>query len=662
MLSTRFTAQDVFALRAATDVQLSPDGQHIAYVLAAADLQTDGTQRSIWLLDVATGQQRQLVAAPASAPRWSPDGQRVAYVAAKSGQAPQLCIQRLSTGAVTPLPGLPGSPGNLTWSPDGRTLACTVFIPDTATAPLYHLPVAPPAGASWAPPLRVITAVHYRSDGGGAPTPGYAQLFVVAADGSGSPRQLTAGAYDAGQAPAWTPDGRCLLFSAHSQPGAERDPNAYDTEVFQVRVADGTLTQLTHHQGPDRNPAVSPDGQLIAYLSYPLYEHGLVNQQLWVMGRDGSHPHVLSAALDRNVYALHWAADGRRVFVSYEEAGGLKLGAFDLAGRLQSLAEGLADSEFTVSRRGSLAFPLAASEHPAEVAVWRARGGTRALTHLNAALLQGKVLGQVRPLAVRSSFDQQAVGAWVVTPPGYEPTRRYPTVLVIHGGPYGSYGPEWSTDFQLYAAAGYVVLFANPRGSTSYGYAYASQIWHDFPSHDADDLLSVVDAAVAQGLADSTRLFVTGGSAGGQLTTWLIGKTTRFRAAAAEKPSINMVSESLLTDQYVGQTGFWFDAYPWADPQPYWQHSPLSLVGNVRTPTLLLVGEQDSRTPPSEAAQYYAALQLRGVPTALVLVPEAGHESLAARPSQHVAEMAVKLAWFARYGGNVVAAPASPAR
>ncbi|MGI4872133.1 MAG: prolyl oligopeptidase family serine peptidase [Janthinobacterium lividum] len=649
----RFTAQDVFALRSATDVQLSPDGKQLAYVLAAADMQTDRTQRSIWLLDVATGQQRQLVPAPASTPRWSPDGQRLAYLAAEPGHAAQLCVQRLAPATITHLAGLPGTPDNVTWSPDGRTLACTAFVADTATsAPLYRLPVARPATAQWAPPLRVITAVHYRSDGGGDLTPGYTHLFVVAADGTAPPRQLTTGAYNAGQPPAWTPDGRYLLFGANRRPVAERDPNAYDTEIWQVRLADGELTQLTQHAGPDQQPVVSPDGQLIAYISSPLYEHGLFNPQLWVMRRDGSQAHALSAALDRSVDAPHWAADGRRVYVSYDEAGVTKLGAFDLAGRLQPLTERLASSEFSVSRTGTVAFALAASDHPAEVAVWRARSGPRQLTHLTTALLQGKALGQVRPLAVRSSFDQQAVGAWVVTPPDYDPTRRYPAVLVIHGGPYGSYGPEWSTDFQLYAAAGYVVLFANPRGSTSYGTAYTNQIWHDFPSHDADDLLSVVDAAVAQGLADSTRLFLTGGSAGGLLTTWLIGKTTRFRAAVAEKPVINTASQLLLTDQYVGGAEFSFGAFPWEQPQAYWQHSPLSLVGRVRTPTLLLVGEQDKRTPPSEAEQYYAALHLRGIPTALVLVPGASHESLTARPSQHVAEMAVKLAWFARYGGQ----------
>lgn len=648
----RFTAQDVFALQHATDVQLSPDGRQIAYVRVTADVQTDQLQSSIWLLDVATGQQRPLASAPASTPRWSPDGQRLAYLAAAPGHSPQLFVRRLGDPAATRLPGLAGTPSNLTWSPDGRSLACTLFVPDATSAPLYRSPVAKPAAASWAAPLRIITAVRYRSDDGGDLTLGHAHLFLVDADGSQPPRQLTHGAYEAGQPPAWTPDGQYLLFSANPRPGAERNPRGYDTELVQVRVADGVVTPLTQHVGPDQEPAVSPDGQLIAYISAPLYDKQQWIQQLWVMHRDGSQAHALSAGLDRLVSAPHWAADGQRVYVSYDEAGLTKLGAFDLAGHLHPLAAGLASSEFTLSHTGAAAFALTASDHPADVAVCTPRGRTHQLTHLNAALLQGKELGQVRLLSVHSSFDQQSIGAWIVTPPGYDPARRYPAILAIHGGPYGSYGPEWSTDFQLYAAAGYVVLFANPRGSLSYGNAFASQIWHDFPSHDADDLLSVVDAAVAQGLADSTRLYVTGGSSGGQLTTWLIGQTNRFRAAVAAKPVINAISNLLLTDQYMGGAEFEFGVYPWDDPEVYWRHSPLARVGQVRTPTLLLVGEQDHRTPSSEAEQYYAALQLRGVPTALVLVPDASHEGLAARPSQHVAEIAVLLAWFARYGGN----------
>jgi dipeptidyl aminopeptidase/acylaminoacyl peptidase len=236
-----------------------------------------------------------------------------------------------------------------------------------------------------------------------------------------------------------------------------------------------------------------------------------------------------------------------------------------------------------------------------------------------------------------------------VTPPNFDPSKKYPLILEIHGGPFSAYGPTFATDMQLYAAAGYVVVYSNPRGSTSYGEAFANEIDRNYPSHDYDDLMSVVDAAVARGFVDDKRLYVTGGSGGGVLTAWIVGKTDRFRAAATQKPVINWTSEVLTTDGYTFMAAYWFGKMPWEDPQAYWARSPLSLVGNVKTPTLVVVGEQDDRTPPSEADQYFAALQLRGVPTGLVRVHGASHGGIAARPSQSAAKAQAILGWFDRY-------------
>src|SRR2546425_1203898 len=227
-----------------------------------------------------------------------------------------------------------------------------------------------------------------------------------------------------------------------------------------------------------------------------------------------------------------------------------------------------------------------------------AHGGHVArLTRLNDDLFRDKKLGEVTSLRVSSSVDQRAIDAWLVRPPNFDPARKYPLILEIHGGPFASYGPVFSSDDQLYAAAGYVVLYSNPRGSTSYGEEFANLIHHDYPGHDYDDLMSAVDAAIDSGNVDANQLFVTGGSGGGVLTTWIVGKTHRFRAAAAQKPVINWASMALTTDVYTYIPKYWFGNLPWEDPQGYWKRSPLSLIGNVSTPTLLVVGEQDFRTP-----------------------------------------------------------------
>jgi len=243
-------------------------------------------------------------------------------------------------------------------------------------------------------------------------------------------------------------------------------------------------------------------------------------------------------------------------------------------------------------------------------------------------------------------------------PPDFVAGKQYPLILEIHGGPFASYGPVFSTDDQLYAAAGYVVVYANPRGSTSYGEEFANLIHHDYPNHDYDDLMSVVDAAIAAGYANPNELFVTGGSGGGVLTAWIVGQTQRFRAAATQKPVINWASFSLTTDIATYVPKYWFGKLPWEDPQGYWRRSPLSLVGNVSTPTLVVVGEQDFRTPVSDSEQYYEALKLRGVATALVKVPGASHGGLAARPSQSAEKVSAILAWYQRYRTSSPAVPA----
>jgi dipeptidyl aminopeptidase/acylaminoacyl peptidase len=309
-----------------------------------------------------------------------------------------------------------------------------------------------------------------------------------------------------------------------------------------------------------------------------------------------------------------------------------------------------------VARDGTIAYTSGAPQSPSDVSVTR-RGKTRRLTQLNAGLFADKTLAEVRPLAVTSSFDRRPIDAWMALPPNFDPAQKYPLILEIHGGPYAAYGPVFSTDVQLYAAAGYVVLYVNPRGSTSYGQEFANLIHHKYPSEDFDDLMSAVDAAIAQGHVNPQQLYVTGGSGGGVLTAWIVGRTDRFRAAVTQKPVINWASFALTADLPNVFYKYWFAAPPWEDYEAYWQRSPLSRVGNVKTPTMVVTGEQDFRTPIAESEQFYQALRIRGVDTLLVRVPDASH-SLDRRPSQLNARIAYILAWFAKHD----AAPAPAAK
>ena len=319
------------------------------------------------------------------------------------------------------------------------------------------------------------------------------------------------------------------------------------------------------------------------------------------------------------------------------------LALVSLDGKVRTIAEGLGGTDlgrpytsgrYSVARNGRVAFthnsPCASRRRRHGHAGWRRDACSPRST---TTCFGNKTLGAVRELTWKCSQDQREIQGWVITPPDFDPAKKYPLILEIHGGPFAAYGPNYTTELQLFAAAGYIVLYTNPRGSTSYGEEFGNLIHHAYPGDDYDDLMSGVDALIAQGNVDADNLFVTGGSGGGVLTAWIVGKTDRFRAAVVAKPVINWSSFVLTSDVNNFFYKYWFGAQPWEQPEQYWKRSPLSLVGNVKTPTMLLTGEADYRTPIAESEQYYQALKLRKVDTVMVRIPEASH-GMTARPQQ----------------------------
>jgi dipeptidyl aminopeptidase/acylaminoacyl peptidase len=648
----RFSGSDLFSLAVASDPQISPDGRWTAYVRRSNDIMTDRARSSIWLIDTASGEQRPLVAGSGNhfSPRWSPDGKRLAYASTSEGGAPQLFVRWMDTGQSARITGLPDSPQGIRWSPDGRRIAYLMTVPDDG-AKLGSAPPKP-EGAEWAKPLEVIDKVTYRTDDGGYVKAGFDHIFVVDALG-GAPRQLTFGAYHDGN-PEWTPDSHAILFSAVRK--ADWEMIANDSEVYRLDIDSGAVTALTDRRGPDNGPIASPDGRLIAYVGFDDHKKGFEQGDLYVMNADGSGSRRVAPGLDRSINQLEWSADGRSIVAAYEQNGSVVVSRIGLDGKIAPITTDVggggldrpyAGGDFSLARTGAIAFTTDSATRPADVAL-SSGGKTRQLTRLNDLTLSGKSLGTLREIQV-SAPDGSHVPSWILLPPGYKEGTRVPTILEIHGGPYASYGPHFSTDYQLYAASGYAVLYTNPRGSTGYGQTFADGIEKTYPDSNTADLLAAVDAAVASGIADPENLFVTGGSGGGILTAWLIGKTDRFKAAASQKPVINWTSMALTSDgiQFFGP--YWMGALPWENYQSYWARSPLSLMANAKTPTLVVVGAEDYRTPVSEAEQLYSALKLKGVPTMLVKVPNASHGGIAARPSQSAAKAAAIIAWFDKY-------------
>jgi acylaminoacyl-peptidase len=650
-----FTPEDVFGLEWASDPQVSPDGSRVVYVRNGFDLMTDRSRSALWILGSDGSGHRALTsgAGNAFAPRWSPDGTRLAYVSTEDG-SPEVWIRWMDDGQTALLTNLTSAPGNLTWSPNGEWLAMTMFVPDD-TRPMSAPMPRRPEGAEWAPPARVIERINYRFDGAGYLPRGQTHIFVLPAEG-GTPRQLTFGDVNHGGPLAWTPDGSSLVFSANLHEEHVEEP--LNSEVYRLDVSSGEIEQLTDRFGPDAGPAVSPDGSRIAYTGFDDAYQGYQVTALYVMDADGSSSRILTGDLDRDVADIHWSADGSSVYFQYDDQGNTRVARVNLDGVVTDLATNLGGlslgrpyggGQMSVSRDGVVAYTHTRPDHPSDVAVLRPgeMDGSR-ITRLNDDLLAHKELAEVREMWWESSHDGRQIQGWVALPPGFDPDGSYPMILEIHGGPFANYGDRFAAEIQLMAAAGYVVLYTNPRGSTSYGGEFGNLIHHNYPGEDYDDLISGVDALLREGYVDRTQLFVTGGSGGGVLTAWIVGTTDRFAGAVVAKPVINWGSFVLTADNPVFFTKYWFPANPWEAPEHYWARSPLSRVGNVTTPTMLLTGEADYRTPMSETEQYYMGLQLNGVETAMVRIPEASH-GIAARPSNLVAKISHILEWFGKY-------------
>ncbi|MEM7015884.1 MAG: S9 family peptidase [Pseudomonadota bacterium] len=651
-----FQPMDVFHLEYASDPQISPDGKHIVYVRRFMDVMSDQNRANLWMIDADGKRHRPLTDDLHSqgSPRWSPDGSRLLYVSTENG-APQLYLRWMDTGDTMRLTQLTKFPYALSWSPDGRSIAFSMDMPAKPTK-LDHLKLpAKPEGANWAEPAKVVTQLNYRADGAGYLKDTYTQLFLLSAEG-GTPRQLTFEPFHHNGKPAWTLDGQSLIFSSNRDKEWEYEP--VDTELYKLSLADGSITELTERQGPDFNPLVSPNGQYIAYLGFDDKMKGYTVTTLYVMNVDGSRKRSLNITLDRDMENPTWRSDSRGLYFQYDDHGNTKLAYISINGEIETLASDVgglsigrpySGGAFSVAMDGQFAFTQSRPDYPADIAVGKhGSDEVKRLTRLNEDLFSHKQLGVVEEIAYPSSHDGRPIQGWVAKPPNFDASKKYPLILEIHGGPFANYGDRFSAEVQLFATAGYVVLYVNPRGSTSYGDEFANLIHHNYPSEDYDDLMSGVDAVIAQGYIDTDNLFITGGSGGGVLTSWSIGKTDRFRAAVVAKPVINWYSFVLTSDGYPFYYKYWFAKPPWEDPEPYLKRSPLSLVGNVNTPTMLLTGEADYRTPMSETEQYYQALKIRKVDTAMVRIPDASH-GITARPSNLISKVAHVLAWFEKY-------------
>jgi dipeptidyl aminopeptidase/acylaminoacyl peptidase len=639
----RLTLETYLDMETVADPQISPDAAQIIYTRGWIDKMNDKRESALWIMNFDGSRNRMLV--KGSGAKWSPSGDRIAYTAQGEPKGTQIFVRWMDAeGATSQVTRIDQTPSAIAWSPDGKQLSFTMLAEDKSTWTI-KMP-KPPTGGKWTEAPHIVERLNYRRDRSGFVDAGYRQTFIVPASG-GTPRQLTTGNFDQAGSD-WTPDGRSIIFSGLRNQNAQYQWR--ESEIYAVDVADGLIRQLTNRKGPDGEPVISPDGKRVAYTGYDWSTDTWVDTKIYLMNIDGSNSRLISGDWDRSPADLKWSADGSGLYFTAQSEGSQNLYYLPVAagGKVTPVSKGthmLTVSD--ISSKGIAVGTLSSFHQPGDIVTFDLKnpGAIKQLTAVNEDVLAGRKLGDVKELWYTSP-DGTKIQGWYITPPDFDPSRKYPMQLHIHGGPHSMYGVSFSFGWQEHAANDYVILYTNPRGSTGYGSSFGNAIKNAYPGKDFDDLMAGVDALLAKGFVDPQNLFVTGCSGGGVLTAWTVGHTDRFAAASANCPVIDWLSFVGTTD---GASWYYnFAKLPWEDPTEHIKRSPLTYVGNVKTPTLLMTGVNDLRTPMPQTEQFYSALKLRNVPTAMIRFNDEWHGTTSV-PSNFMRTQLYLRYWFDKY-------------
>lgn len=625
---------------------ISPDGKLIIFTRGWVDKMNDRGASNLWIADIKGERIRELTHGNwrDSSPVWSPDGKRIAFLSDRDGTT-QIHVMWLDTREVAQLTHLERSPGSLRWSPDGKLLAFTMFFEDTNSILPVKLPKKP-KGANWAKPAIIIDRLSWRRDGRGPVPKGYSHIFVMDAELGGTPRQLTSGDYSHND-PQWSVDGKKIYFSAIRKPDAEYLFG--DSEIYSVDLETLEIKTLTDRKGPDRGPVLSPDGKWIAYTGYDDKNYTSHLSSLYLMDVNGGKKRRLAGDLPNSPSDTNWASDGSGVYYLMREKGVANLYFVSTDGKIKEVTKGVHYlSSTSMAKNGQVAATRSTFYSPAYLITFNLNQPDKLvkLVDFNTDVLADVKLGEVEEMWFKSP-DGLDLQGWLIKPAEFEPGKKYPMILYIHGGPWSMYSVRFDWAWQNFAANSYAVLYMNPRGSTGYGQDFVNGIQFSYPGKDGDDLIAGVDAAIAKGFIDEENLFVCGGSGGGVLTAWLVGHTApeKFRAAVSMRPVINWHSFAGTTD---GSSWYrQFKKYPWEDPMEYALRSPLHYVSNVKTPTMVMTGEADLRTPMGQSEEYYRALKMLKKDTLLVRMPDEFHGWR--RPSHRLLQSLYLMAWFEKH-------------
>jgi dipeptidyl aminopeptidase/acylaminoacyl peptidase len=649
--ATRLTNDHYFDFERVSNAQISPDGARIVYTRQQANKIEDRWDSSLWIMN-ADGSQHRVLAKGAN-PRRSSDGKRILYIADGEPRGPQIFVRWIDTdGPATQVTHATEKVGDARWSPDGNSIAFSMFVPEKDTWSI-GMPAAP-QGAHWTSAPRVVETLHYRQDQVGFLEDGHNHLFVVPADG-GAARQITSGKWGVGAGELratvpvdWTPDSKAIVFEADRSTDA--DLHYQTSQLLVAEIATGAIRDLVAKPGSWSRPAVSPDGKTVAFTGYPQSKRTHSVSDLYVVPFAGGEIRKISGDYDRDPLNLRWSANSAGVYFDADDHGSRNVQFAGLAdGSVKPVTTGV-----HVLTMDSVSSDLIAvgtmtdPDNPPDVVRYNLRrpGEITRLTSVNSGLLAGMHLAKTEEIDFPSSGNAKVQG-WVVKPPDFDPAKKYPLILEIHGGPFSMYSVAFNYMFQNFAANDFVVLYLNPRGSTGYGSAFSGGIDHNYPGPDYDDLMAGVDATIPKAAIDTTRMYVSGCSGGGVLSSWVIGHTDRFAAAAVRCPVIDWLSMTGNTDIPLFTYSFFQKPF-WEDPSDWLSHSSVMTVGKVTTPTLLMTGVLDRRTPMPQTEEYYAALKVRGVPVKLLQF-EGEYHGTASKPSNFIRTQLYMMSWFKKY-------------
>ena len=626
----------------ASNPRLSPNGKQVLYSRSWINLVDDKRETDLWMMNSDGTLNRFFL--KGSNGKWSKDGTKIAFTKEGEPSGTQIFVKYFGVeGDPTQITKLEKSPSSMTWSPDGKFIAFTMHVDADPALKAIGVP-ASPKGAKWTEAPKVIDQVSYSRDRVGFLDRGFRQLFIVPADG-GSARQITTGDWNVSNGLAWTADSKSILFNSYRKPEAEY---AIDhSNLYTVNVNTLKIDELTTRDGTESNPHISPDGSKVAFIGSTFTKNFYKDRKMYLMNLDGSGIKCISNDLDQTPGSPIWSIKGDGVYFSVSEFGQSNVYFASTNGKVKKVTSGNHMLNLGDIANGLAVATWSNPHNPNDIMAFKLDSPNKMmqLTEVNSDIFYNVKLGDVEEIKY-ASVDGKEIQGWIVKPPQFDPNKKYPLVLRIHGGPHGMYNVGFNYNFQLHAAQDQVVLYTNPRGSTGYGYDFANAIQNDYPGNDYDDLMAGVDEVIAKGYIDENKMYVYGGSGGGVLTSWIVGQTDRFAAASVNYPVTNWFSFVGTTD---GSGWYYnFEKFPWEDPTEHIKRSPLMYVGNVKTPTMLMCGENDLRTPISQTEEYYQALKMNRVPTVMIRFNDEFHGT-SSKPSNFLRTHGYINAWFAKH-------------